>query len=1289
MEVRKVENGENAEKNDNEDARNDVKPSKTEAEWLEACPVDYLGCIARKVENGEFKYASAEGVKCIPSNLALTVNVTMVTTGTKTTTLVDCGASYSLINEEWANKLKVDTVRGITCRLTGADGAQIQTKGFTMLEFQLGRLNFKQAFHVVSGLSCPLVLGLDFLNTNRVLIDFADGTMVFRNINNVGWSVQTPKVEKDGFNMAIINREVGMDQPALPFLEYHNEQWMQLQNDDLDDYAEDDESKLFPIQERKVEDISSIEIGNDISQSTKQQTLDLINKFSGCFSWDGKVKPTTAATFKMNVFPTKPVRAAPRRRSQADHDEIAEQVLQMVEDDILEPTSSPWISELVLCQKRGTTKRRLAVDFRKINEATEDESQVLPVVTDLLEAAAGHKYYCVIDMQSAYWAIPVDEESKQYLGIRVRDQHYTFKRMPFGAKNAGTVYCRMISKVLNGMTYKMLVYYMDDIIIWGDTEDEMLERLKEVLERFQKVDLQIKPSKCKLFQRTARFVGHEISEKGIAADPERLASIRNYELPMTVKKMRSFLGLASFLRGFAPNLTEIVAPLRAAANEKGGKIRWTPERLDTFEKVKNMFLQPPVLKAPDFNKPFVLYTDASNVGIGALLCQEQGGSLRLIASANRTLNKTERRYSTIHREALAIHWAICKKFRCYLQNMRFQLRTDHEPLIWLQTMKDPSQKLFRWLLELQEFKFDVVHVPGRNQYADALTRCFPEVETEEPPVPGIINMITRECFQLDMDALLAEQRNDDELRPVIEAKEKGEYLVEGTWQTKHTAKDLSEIVADPNRNGVWCKKMATGELAIIVPKKLRPLVLFHAHDSPTAAHIGYRKAIRRIRSQFWWAGMLSDVRIHCQGCASCQLRKASTIATKGPLKPLESMYPFELISIDFVGPLPKTKGGRRWILTIVDHFTKWPEAYATRDRSAATVKNCLLDYFSRHGVCQRLLSDRGAEFESDLIDKLCEAYGTSKARTSVYTPWANGMCERFNRVIGDMLATMASKWRKDWDIYLPLALNAYRSTVHEATGQTPYMMVHGRQMQQPHYWLAGVENAKESAEPHEYVQSLQEQLRSVWDDATLALQAARLKREQQYNKSAAEPNRFKVGDKVRKLVDVRANGKFADRFEGPFEVIDVPIEGNHVWIRNNEGEKKSVNVRKLIHWHERPSNTCLFEASSQAIVPVIEHRMVRVERKSVTPNRTCQQLAPATSDRNEDEPPRVSEPPSPARVERVENESQDSDEETEDMPRTRLPRERRPPTWMTNGQWVLSVIDRVATALVVIGGAAR
>ena len=350
----------------------------------------------------------------------------------------------------------------------------------------------------------------------------------------------------------------------------------------------------------------------------------------------------------------RPIRQALRRHPVAQLDEIDKQVNEMLDHGLIEPAASPWASNVVLVRRKDG-QYRFCVDYRGANSCTYKDAYPLPNIGVCLDALNGASWFTTLDLRAGYHNVPIAESSRDVTAFVTRKGSWRYKTMPFGLTTAPAVMQRLMDLVLTGLTLETCLVYLDDCIVFGRSFDELYNRLAQVLQRFADAGLKLKPSKCSFFQRRVSFLGHVISEEGLEMQPDKVEVVRNWPTPRNVSELKSFLGLCSYYRRLLDHFSDIAAPLNKLTR-KSVPFIWQEEQEQSFIRMKQLLTSSPIVALPRLEGRFILDTDASGVGLGAVLSQEQDGCVKVIAYASRTLSKAERNYCTTRRELLAVKW---------------------------------------------------------------------------------------------------------------------------------------------------------------------------------------------------------------------------------------------------------------------------------------------------------------------------------------------------------------------------------------------------------------------------------------------------------------------------------------------------------------------------------------------------------------------------------------------------------------------------------------------------------
>ena len=676
--------------------------------------------------------------------------------------------------------------------------------------------------------------------------------------------------------------------------------------------------------------------------------------------------------------------------------------------------------------------------------------------------------------------------------------------------------------------------------------------MKEVFRRFREAGLKLKPSKCSFCRSQVYFLGHVVSSTGISTDPSKTDLVANWPTPTSCKDVQKFLGLANYYRRFVSGFASIAKPLHRLT-EKTAKFKWSLQCEQAFDDLKQRLTSAPILALPDFSNQFVLDTDASDVGIGAVLSQKQtDGSERVIGYASRVLSKPERHYCVTRKELLAAV-SFIKHFRPYLLGKPFILRTDHCSLTWLYNFKNPEGQLARWLEALQEYHFTIEHRKGRlHGNADAMSRkpctqCGREshIVTEEITLALIEEQNTAIPARSNED-IRRLQMEDPSIGFVLRAKEANERpspdILKGQSLTvRRLMQSWPRLLLV---NGILWRRYDDLETKqewrqLVVPQSLREEVMEELHAGVMGGHLGESKTLQQLKRRFYWPGHSLDVKIWCQTCSICASRKTATPKNCAPLQTIKAGSPMQVIAVDIMGPLPESSNKNSYILVVGDYFTRWMEAYAIYDQEAATVAQKLVDnIFCRFGIPEQLHSDQGKQFESKLIQELCKILNISKTRTTAYHPQCDGLVERFNRTLQAMIATITVDHPFDWEEALPKVCIAYNTSIHSTTGYSPFYLMYGREPRLPIDIVYGTQSQSSTSVDH-FVQKSHTLMEQAYNRVREHLSTRHQRQKDIYDKRIhGKP--YKDGDTVwlfDTVIDKGKSKKFHHPWQGPYRVL--------------------------------------------------------------------------------------------------------------------------------------------------------
>ncbi|KAL1249465.1 hypothetical protein QQF64_020470 [Cirrhinus molitorella] len=925
--------------------------------------------------------------------------------------------------------------------------------------------------------------------------------------------------------------------------------------------------------------LDHIDMGGTPEQQVQLRAV--LEKYLGVFALDDDdLGYTDKVQHEIHLTDDVPVNQPYRRVPPNQYQEVREHITRLLKKGVIQESVSAYASPVVLVRKTDGSLW-LCVDYRKLNAKTRRDAFPLPRIDESFDALKGAKFFSTVDLASGYHQIAVSDGDRAKTAFTTPFGLFEYRRMPFGVCNGPSTFQRLMQAVMSDMIFQVLIVYLDDILLFSQTFEEHLERLEMVLKRLAETGLKVKLAKCCFLQDSVRFLGHQVSAQGISPDPDKVAAVSNWKIPETVKELRSFLGFCSYYRKFIEGFSKIAGPLHDLVNvclrkgwwAKSGRFfstLWSEECDRSFSQLKEKLTTAPVLGFADFSYPFILETDASQNGLGAILYQKQCEEKRIIAYASRRLRDAEK-------------------------NDRNYSRAVEQ----------------RWVAQLSVFNFDVKYRPGKsNAAADALSRQEFAGEPETDPDPdwdecvAICSVVSRgtalgpalalkgvECTRLrQIRVLEAEEKTETSLQgnthtlpgytreQMVEFQKSDSVLREFRkyWEKKRKpAHPESKFLSKPvkcllkqwsfirERNGLLYRVIDQSSeescWQLLLPMCLKEQVLRSVHDD--MGHQGIERTVGLLKQRCFWSGMHEDVEEWVKKCQRCILTKMPQPKVRAPVRAFLASRPLEVIAVDFT-VLEPASDGRENVLVVTDVFTKFTQAFPTKDQKGDTTAKILLkEWFMKYGVPERLHSDQGRNFESEVVAELCRLYGVKKTRTTPYRPQGNAQCERYNRTLHNLLRTLPPERKRHWPEYLPELVHAHNVTLHATTGFSPYYLLFGVQ---PHFPIDALLGGEEvSEERQDWLSVHQERLRYAHEKAREYSEEKALERVTRLNEKAFCPQ-VSVGELVYLRQRLPGRNKIQDAWS-PIVYRVVEITGTTYTVEPLEGgPSKRVHRSELL-----------------------------------------------------------------------------------------------------------------------------
>jgi hypothetical protein len=656
-----------------------------------------------------------------------------------------------------------------------------------------------------------------------------------------------------------------------------------------------------------------------------------------------------------------PVSRTPYRMSTPELVELKLQLKEMMDKGYIRPNVSPWGAPVLFVKKKDGTLR-LCIDYRQLNKVTIKNKYPLPRIDDLFDQLGGASIFSKIDLRSGYHQVRIKGEDIHKTAFRTRYGHYEFVVVPFGLTNAPATFMCLMNNVLNKFLDKFVLVFIDDILIYSKNREEHEEHLRLVLQVLREHQLYAKFSKCDFFQKQIHYLGHVISEEGVAVDPDKIRSIMEWPTPKDVSDIRSFMGLAGYYRRFIKGFSKIGCPI-TALQKKGAKFTWTQECEERFQSLKHLLTHAPVLKIVDPENDFLVCTDACKEGLGGVLMQE--GSV--VCYESRKLNEHEANYVTHDLELAAIVHAL-KMWRHYLLGRKFVLMTDHCGLRHLFDQPKLNARQARWMALLSEFDFEIKHIKGKeNKVVDALSRSMKTIHLAAVST----------CETNVRERVKNAQETNTFFQTVTS------YLEQEPTGIKYEGYQMIDGGLLTYRNRLYIPDC----------DDLKRFIMDELHKRPYTSHPGYQKMITATRKQFYWPGLKKDIAEYLAKCIECQQVKEEHRHPAGLLQPLPiPEWKWETISMDFITGLPTSTKQNDTIMVVVDKLSKYAHFIPIKSTCKAIdiASIFMKEIFRLHGMPKKIVSDRDMKFTSNFWKSLMVGLETKLLFSTAYHPQTDG-----------------------------------------------------------------------------------------------------------------------------------------------------------------------------------------------------------------------------------------------------------------------------------------------------------
>ena len=880
-----------------------------------------------------------------------------------------------------------------------------------------------------------------------------------------------------------------------------------------------------------------------------------------------------------------------RLRPMAQEDKVLfEEVLnRYLAQKLIEKAMGATSCAIAMLVKKPSGRNQLAFDYRELNKRVVACLWPLPLLGDCLDCMGLAVFLSSLDVNGAYHSVPVAEASRNHLAFLCPYGIYRWTRLPYGYKNSGPIFCQQIAEAMMGLVYTIVSLYADDSKIFGGSTVRMhIKCISLCLNRLHKKGFRLSLKKCLFFVKSMEHLGFTAVVGGTKPTQHNIRKLLAIAIKK-VKDIRGFIGLSNYYRRFVRGYSEIVAPLLPYLRKDARLPAVLPADITiAIDEIKRILATFPILRNPDFKRQFVLETDGSKHGFGAALKQVYEGVEMVCAYASSHILKCQLKYSSDMLELVAAVWGM-KHFHHYLRKP-FILKTDNIIMKWLRkkTVDATKPSFIRWILEAQEYDFEVQHVPGKQLVAgDLMSRAGARDSDVDPILVKlesskyfkaalkIQRALDREVKQdlapvtLDRDVWIREQATDPRLIRVAANKlnqERCFELVDGLWYHKQVY----------HRKG----SMAVAKLRIVVPVSLRPTLMAIVHG--LLGHRGVKPIVRYLTRLLYWPGIWIYVRAWVGSCSDCKRRKMSRVKQPwlGDVKHMTT--PWYFVAIDYIlGELPVSADGYRYCLTVMCVFTRYPFAIPLRTKDPDELATALFTFvFSVFGLPVIVHSDHDSTLINQALELVFKRFNVKRSYTLWSHPESNGHLERFHRLVNETMAIILPRYT-DWPEMLPVVMFTYRNLVNETTGYTPHFMNFGRNALMPLEitWCVGVLNdvmspSELAAASRSYVDRLISRLQGAFHFVRRAQWLASKRNKDRLapktpevagkRKRNIEAIHFKTGDMVylREEASVHNKvGKMRDLIPSPDEF--VPVKWRFKWtgphlVKERDGERAYV-----------------------------------------------------------------------------------------------------------------------------------
>ena len=892
----------------------------------------------------------------------------------------------------------------------------------------------------------------------------------------------------------------------------------------------------------------------------------LVNKRKKAFSvHDRDYGRTNLIQYRANLKDPdqNPIAQPPYRTRPEMREVIDKQAHEMIADGLVGHSTSPY-SAPILLERKKCGGWRFLTDFRKVNDSCNKVVFPLPRIEDSIQRLEKPRFFSSMDLTKGFWQIPIHPDDRKYFAFSTESMHLEYLVAPMGAKNSPSCLSALMQLVLRGLPIQHVISYLDDILVADTNMEDHIRHLDQVLTALEKAGLKLNPSKCAFARDSVICLGHKLSREGVSPDPANVEKIKSWKPPNNLKKLRAFLGLTGYYRQFVKGYSEIARPLTDLTREDC-KWVWAEAHQKAFETLRDALVSEQVMAYPDFERPFVVKTDASLTAIGYILSQEIDKKERVISYGSKKLSAQQQRWSTYDREFFALIAGVRANAH-YLRHARFVVITDHRPLLaWrkVDAKKDPTGRRTRWAIELDNYDFDLIYKAGKaHSDADAMSRRGDEDDELAEDTEEFYGLALLESWREDLDArgddlfLLDIGDESDSWAANFHVEEEEQKRLRQEQDADSIISEVKGFISQRRRlprkfpgtwykcNGKWLvikdgilyrrhySDTAHAEvLQAVIPTSMVNEVLDGLHGSQWAGHPKVEKMLLQVRRYAVWPTLVRDVKEKVKNCCVCDQLREQVPKPQTPLQPIVAHRVFDHVMCDLIS-FDVPSSGYKYVLVFKDVFSGFIRCYKLRDKTAAGVTKCFEDLVCFLGPPRLLTSDNGGEFIAETLKTACKVLGVEKRTSVPYRPQSQGNVERQNRTLIKDLQHRLLQYGRSWSEHLPYAEWLHNTTPFAKTKMTPYFVFFGREPYLP-LFTEQPAPAPVNVKDQRFLEDMKCKVKLIHDEANRRAEEKRRKEADLHDRRVKHAP-FKEGDQVWERVEVRR--KLDPKWSGPIEV---------------------------------------------------------------------------------------------------------------------------------------------------------